>query len=201
MCIKLVTLLWGSRYCLVDGCFKRGNVSLCFPAGGKFHGYLSDYQLRKDKYAVSFLRNVIYAVNTPQNCTYTAQYAPWQLCCNNVMSRVELLTKISYFAFRNSHPHILGILMAFCLRPLFSNLLYFVHSTANFLLSWFKPSCLFQLRTNSETVSLSENPQDSCDGKTDNRKIRLPRADVKRRGYRTVFWVGLKPLNSTIPKV
>lgn len=40
------------------------------------HGCLSDYQLLQNKYVVTYLRTVIYAMNTSQNCTYTAQHAP-----------------------------------------------------------------------------------------------------------------------------
>jgi hypothetical protein len=55
---------------------------------------------------------VIYATNTTQNCTYTAQYAPWQLCCTNgtcvIQVTRETLTNVSYCAFGNSQPSYLG---------------------------------------------------------------------------------------------
>jgi hypothetical protein len=51
-------------------------------------------------------------MNTTQNCTYTAQYAPWQLRCTNdtcvIQFTRETLTNVSYCAFRNSHPWYLG---------------------------------------------------------------------------------------------
>jgi hypothetical protein len=51
-------------------------------------------------------------MNTTQNCIYTPQYAPWQLCCTNdtcvIQVTSETLTNVSYCAFRNSHPSYLG---------------------------------------------------------------------------------------------
>jgi len=55
---------------------------------------------------------VIYAMNTTQNCTYTAQYATWQLCSTNetcvIQVTRETFTNVAYCALRKSHPSYLG---------------------------------------------------------------------------------------------